>query len=333
MSNPLFSGYQQGENRVTASIMAVFERLNLSLVERILQLMVEGDELPLVRFENQTQRGTKSRPDARMHARFSFWFEVKTTQNSVRVKQLRNHLTHFDRSAFGNSERLYVLTPDLNEPKEISKVGGGRVTWVNFEALHDAIEEVKKTESPMPSEREMFLLTELRDMLIAEGLVGAAPDHVLIVPARDAYQTYLDYSVYICQRNRPFRKVERMGFYCRGEIKPPIPRVIGVVDSILIARDGVESLQEQVKPDIRKRLDTLIQQMIEDEWFDDYKDKQQKIFVLTDKDSEETETLSQSIENDLKTSGERITAWVQNRRYVTLESLKKSKLTSELETV
>jgi hypothetical protein len=30
---PLFSTYRQGENRVTSSLMAVFERVDLSIVE------------------------------------------------------------------------------------------------------------------------------------------------------------------------------------------------------------------------------------------------------------------------------------------------------------
>ncbi len=34
--NPLFSTYRQGENRVTASMLAVFERLDFSLLERLL---------------------------------------------------------------------------------------------------------------------------------------------------------------------------------------------------------------------------------------------------------------------------------------------------------
>ncbi|HEY5477402.1 MAG TPA: hypothetical protein VIK11_11900 [Tepidiformaceae bacterium] len=34
--NPLFSTYRQGENRVTSSMLAVFERIDLSLLEMIL---------------------------------------------------------------------------------------------------------------------------------------------------------------------------------------------------------------------------------------------------------------------------------------------------------
>jgi hypothetical protein len=34
--NPLFSAYRQGENRVTSSMLAVFERIDLSLFETLL---------------------------------------------------------------------------------------------------------------------------------------------------------------------------------------------------------------------------------------------------------------------------------------------------------
>jgi hypothetical protein len=34
--NPLFSTYRQGENRVTSSMLAVFERIDLSLLETLL---------------------------------------------------------------------------------------------------------------------------------------------------------------------------------------------------------------------------------------------------------------------------------------------------------
>lgn len=37
MTNPLFSTYSQGENRVTGSLLAVFERISFALVEQILQ--------------------------------------------------------------------------------------------------------------------------------------------------------------------------------------------------------------------------------------------------------------------------------------------------------
>jgi hypothetical protein len=50
MTTPLFSTYRGGENRVTSSIMAVFERIDLALVRDILAGAAgAGDELRAVR--------------------------------------------------------------------------------------------------------------------------------------------------------------------------------------------------------------------------------------------------------------------------------------------
>lgn len=56
MTNPLFSTYRQGENRVTGSLLAVFERISFALVEQILQQMLEEPEVDLLTFTNQAAR-------------------------------------------------------------------------------------------------------------------------------------------------------------------------------------------------------------------------------------------------------------------------------------
>lgn len=78
MANPLFSTYRGGENRVTSSTMAVFERVDLALVQEILETASgTGGELRTVVFENQVfEEGAI--PDARISARFTWWFETKT---------------------------------------------------------------------------------------------------------------------------------------------------------------------------------------------------------------------------------------------------------------
>lgn len=37
MTNPLFSTYRAGENRITSSTLAVFERIDLTIVKEVLQ--------------------------------------------------------------------------------------------------------------------------------------------------------------------------------------------------------------------------------------------------------------------------------------------------------
>lgn len=92
MSNPLFSTYSQGENRVTSSILAVFERLSFVLVEQILQALCQEPEFPLLSFLNQPV-GKSSTPDGRIRASFAYWIETKITPNAIHTDQIRRHLT------------------------------------------------------------------------------------------------------------------------------------------------------------------------------------------------------------------------------------------------
>ncbi len=61
MTMSLFSTYRQGENRVTATFLAVLERLSLPNIDRILGALLEDNAFNLVTFENQP-KGKKSRP-------------------------------------------------------------------------------------------------------------------------------------------------------------------------------------------------------------------------------------------------------------------------------
>ena len=54
MPKPLLSTYRTGENRITSSTMAVFERIDLALVQELLRAVTGmGAELQAVSFENQ----------------------------------------------------------------------------------------------------------------------------------------------------------------------------------------------------------------------------------------------------------------------------------------
>ena len=79
--NPWFSTYRQGENRVTSSMLAVFERIDLSLLETILAAAAGESSLQMVSFTNQPPSKGRSVPDARISANFVYWFEVKTARN------------------------------------------------------------------------------------------------------------------------------------------------------------------------------------------------------------------------------------------------------------
>ena len=135
--NPLFSTYRQGENRVTSSMLAVFERIDLSLLETILASAAGEASLAMLTFTNQPPGKGRSVPDARISGRFSYWFEVKTARNALDPHQLSEHLANLGSEA---DDRLFVITPDADQPNVVSKLGDPRLVWFNFRSLHDAIE-------------------------------------------------------------------------------------------------------------------------------------------------------------------------------------------------
>jgi hypothetical protein len=107
--NPLFSTYRQGENRVTSSMLAVFERIDLSILESLLTAATGESSLQLVSFVNQLIGKGASVPDARISAHFAYWFEVKTARNALGVDQLTEHLKSLEPTATG--ERLSSSRP------------------------------------------------------------------------------------------------------------------------------------------------------------------------------------------------------------------------------
>src|SRR5438105_9753930 len=113
--SPLFSTYRQGEDRVTSSMLAVFERIDLSLLETLLAGAAgEAGAIQMVSFVNQPVGLGASVPDARIPASFAYWFEVKTVRNSLRSEQLVEHLANI--AGFNGDERLFVITPDASRP-------------------------------------------------------------------------------------------------------------------------------------------------------------------------------------------------------------------------
>ncbi len=92
MPTDIFSTYSTGENRVTASIMAVLRSLSLHRIERLLGALLEQPELELVQFENQPARGGEGVPDALILSSCRLLVETKVARNAVNKRQLERHL-------------------------------------------------------------------------------------------------------------------------------------------------------------------------------------------------------------------------------------------------
>ncbi len=242
MANSIFSRYRQGENRVTATLLAVLERLGAETTEALLSTAVEGGDetLQLVRFRNQPMGTGEGVPDAQIRASINLLFETKVAIGAVNRKQLDRHLAALDDRS--EIQRLYVLTPDASEPAGIGELADERVRWLSFAGIHQAIDEFIDTEGLVISERDQFLLRQLQAFLDEEGLVRT-PDQVLVVPARVAFDEYLRHAAYVCQPGRTFRSVEFLGFYRKRQIEPIVPRVLHVRDQVVFSLETATELE------------------------------------------------------------------------------------------
>lgn len=315
MPDSIFSTYRTGENRVTASILAVLRSLALHRTERLLGALMERSEFQLVAFQNQAAKGGKGVPDASITASCRLLVETKIARNSVRRDQLERHLGRLE-SAQEAEKVLLVLTPDESPPGAVAELQNPRVAWTSFAALDQAIDELLKDNSEVVSEREAFLLRQLQAMLADEGLV-AASNEVAVVPARSAWPEYHAYHAYICQPNRTFQAVRRIAFYTAGAIQPLVPTILESRDELVFER-GVHA----------GAIGALVDRMLAASARE--AGQAFKVMLLSAPDDKRTLKLDGPIENDLTAESGRVAAFTQNQRYVSEERLRRARRTSEL---
>jgi hypothetical protein len=327
MNDSIFSTYSTGENRVTASILAVLRCLALSRIERILGAFMH-DDFQLVRFQNQPAKGGKGIPDGEIGSSCRLLLETKLVRNGLNRDQLERHLERLDTS--NEKDRMVlVLTPDDAQPSLIAEINDDRLVWSPFAALNQAIDEMlsgEENEKEVISEREEFLLRELQKMLIAEGLIGSSKE-VLVIPARQAWEFYKQHHVYSCPSGRAFQPVKYIAFYTGNEIRPLVPKIQDEPpDPVILERAKYHGRLGEVVNEI---LDRNEKGTLPPGW-DLSPGRHLKVFLLSAPDAVETVKLAGPIINDLTShNGQRI-AFTQNRRYVSLEALRKAKKTSEL---
>lgn len=206
--NPLFSSYRAGENRVTSSTLAVFERIDLALVQELLASATgAGTELATVTFENQVVN-IGAVPDARISARFVWWFETSGYGAEGHDRdQLRAHSRQLEDVPEG---WLFVLTPDPVRPTWFDDLDGvaesvrPNVCWLGFRDLAEAISAVISDPTRLVGEQTRFLLSELVALYEADGLL--TNDDTVVVAARSAWPEYKQTSAYVCQPDRSFRQ-------------------------------------------------------------------------------------------------------------------------------
>ena len=252
MTTPLFSTYSQGENRVTATFLAVLQRLSLPNMNRILGALLSEEDFSMVTFANQPQ-GKGSVPDARIDVGHGLWIETKIASDAVNVGQIRKHM-----KAVGRAENLLVLTPDDYEPAglwspSLAQHYRDRIVWSNFSTLDGVMTEILEDNESPPSEFEAFLLREFSAFLQQEGLTITAKDRVMVVPAIRAWSRYNDKSIYGDMRGPNSMPSAHMAFYTGMEIKPIVPRVKSTVSPInIMNQEEVEVLDNYQKQVVEK---------------------------------------------------------------------------------
>jgi hypothetical protein len=315
MPSNIFSTYSTGENRVTASILAVLRSLSLDRTERLLGALLEQSEFELIRFENQVAKGGEGVADGLIAGSCRILLETKLRRNSVNSEQIQRHLEKL-RKANESNRTVVVLTPDDQRPPLLGQLNDPMLTWASFSMLDQAIEELLIDPKEVVSEREEFLLRELQTMLLQEQLIGSSKD-VLVVPARHAWPDYMTYSAYVCQADRPFQPAQRMAFYYSGQIEQPVPRILSIEDSVEFSRGKNDGWTG-------KLVDSFLRDKPEQEG------SFHKVMRLSGPDEPETIKLDAPVVNDLRSESGRPVAFTQNQRYISLEKLRSSRKTSEL---
>lgn len=323
---PLFSTFRQGENRVTGSIIAVFERLDLETLRTILASASGNAEMELVRFELQpTSARAPTVPDARIAASFDYLFETKTAFNAITdQRQIAKHLAHFSQRS-DVDERLFVVTPDPVLPAALAGIDS-RVVWFSFKMLDAAILDALRDEAVPEDERlllradERLLLRELHAFLTEEGLLGR--EEVVIVAAGWAYGFYRDTGAYVCQSGRTFRPgLTHLGFYRAKQIEPEIARIVYHEDNVLFTRAEIAARRAQGSPD-RQRLADLIEGGLTSGTHVDGAVHQ--VFLLSRIGDPETITLDQPVQHT--TPG----PWLRRHRYAYLQDLSQARTTDDV---
>lgn len=319
MTVNLFLTYSTDENRVTASILAVFQSISLDHTQRLLGALLDASEFELVNFQTQPGKGGPGVPDAIIQSSCRILIETKIKRNAIKSNKLGQIERHLDKlyMATESVRLLIILTPDDACPLALGSLQSDRLVWVSFSALDQAIEGMLEDRREVFAEREVFLLRELQNMLAVENLLASDKD-VVIVPARHAWPEYQQYHAYVCQADRKFRQTKRMAFYCHGEIQQRIPQIVEPY------HPHIRFVHGEHKGRLGELIDVLLNDGVKKEG------EIHGVFILSPTDAPETLNLEHPIKNDLTSIDGKPIAFTQNQRYVSSDRMKTAKTTSQL---
>lgn len=320
---PIFSTYKQGENRVTAALMAVLARLPLPATDEILSDML-GDSVSLVTFRPLPATKGPGNPDGQILASVDILFEVKTVRGALKsAKALRIKAAYLQKLRGSMVSRLVLLTPDTQEPAGLSAIDDDRVSWYSFARLAGAFENLLSDidGQELLAERDRFLVREFLSLLKQENLLEN--EDTLVLAAGHAYPWYLSHNTYICQPNRAFRDVTRIAFYTGKEIKPEIPQIISTMHAVTFTdKDAQALIQTGDKNNVQTGNAVLEAIRVHPA----YHGATQDVYVLSSPTAPETVTLDSPIRRTEPGP------WTYGQpRYVFLEDLRSATTTEELD--
>jgi hypothetical protein len=331
MPAPLLSTYRTGENRITASTMAVLERIDLALVTELLAAATRsGSELESVTFANQIT-ATSSVPDARISARFDWWFETKTVRGAYNAEgHSRSQLREHAKLLVGEFDaRLFVLTPDPVAPAWFSVLDDvdpsvvDQILWLSFADLAAQATAVIADPVRPVGEQTRFLLSELVALYEAEGLLTS--DDTVIVAARKAWPEYHELSAYVCQPDRTFREgLTHFGFYTDAAIQPTIARILRHEPVVAFTSDEVAARLATGDDAMADVIDKLIAAGKRTAG------ESHGVFLLSGPSDSETVTLEAPVANDTTDASGKPWAWTLGQRYTSLDKLTAAAHTSDL---
>lgn len=306
-------------------MIAVFQRLELSLLERLLGAVAQESALQLVAFVNQPAGVGASIPNARMSAHFDYWFETKTVPNALGQKQLSEHYKNLTPEA--KHERLFIVTPDPERPPILDSLDDERVIWFNFRTMSDAIDEILDDTTTFVGEQTRFLLRELQQLFIEDGLLDVAD--VVVVAARFAWDEYNEHGVYVCQPDRSFRPgLTHMGFYAHSAIQPKIARILDQRPES-VTFDSATVKERRAGDPIDQRIAEAIEVSLEGGTRS--AGQPYRVFILSPSDDLDTVSLDNPIKNTTKAASGRTFAWTMGQRYTRLSALTKPGITTTTE--
>jgi hypothetical protein len=154
--------------------------------------------------------------------------------------------------------------------------------------------------------------------MLEEERLLANPRDTVIVAARSAWPEYNEFHAYVCQPNRGFRQVTRMGFYSKGVIYPLIPKIEEVRDDVVMEMNLHKGRLGELVNFLLARSLRIVGQRY-------------KVFLLSTADSSDTIKLAASIPNDKRDKAGKRTAFTMGQRYVAISDLLSAKSTSEMD--